>query len=685
MDTLHAAAAPGRSRERVLVTGHRGFVGSLLVEHLLADGVDVVGVDAHWFRSGRGRAWQDVEAEELGSCDAVVHLGGIADDRAADADPDGARTIITDDTVDLARRCRAAGVTRFVFASSSAVYGRTADPVDEAHPTDPQSLYAAAKLDAETQVLALADGRFAPVALRFGSGFGWSPANRFDLVVNKMTLLGLRDGRIGSQSTGTSHRPFVHVADMAAAARHVLSIAVDGDAGACFNVVHPEGNRTIGEVLGIVAAETGAILDPPGTAVDPRDYRIDPAALLATGFTYAWPLERGVRSLAAHLRHRPVHDPLPWDRRATVERPAETGSASWPLVTPSALGEAEQRAYLADVAELTRSSRYRLVGGHTDRAAELVAEAFELPTSHRALLLRSGTDSLTLALQRCGVGAGDRVVVPDQAFHAVAATVLRLGAVPVLADIDPTDFNLSAAAVEKVLEAGGITAVVAVDNYGTPADWPALGDVCRSAGVPLVLDACESLGARRPDGPAITHVDLVAVSFSFTKPVHAAGMGGALLGPVDALDEVAADPRYLVRQTMLPELNAAYLVRAWPHLEDNIVRLRAVYDRYRAELEPRGLVAQAEHGRGTRLHAPFLVPADGPWTRDALLDALAAAGVGAAAQFPSQAHLLDLTPTSPVAADVAARVVSLPSGAGLDLGDAERIARTVGAVYDSIS
>ena len=233
------------------------------------------------------------------------------------------------------------------------------------------------------------------------------------------------------------------------------------------------------------------------------------------------------------------------------------------------------------------------------------------------------------------------------------------------------------------LEAGGVTAVVAVDNYGTPADWTSLGEACRTARVPLILDACESLGARRSEGPAVADADLIAVSFSFTKPVHAAGMGGALIGPAALINAAASDPRHLVRQTMLPEVNAAYLVRAWPRLADNIARLRENYSCYQEVLEPLGFRPQVEYGTSTRLHAPFLIPVDAPWRRDEFLEALNTAGVGAAAQFPSQSNLLGMGSTCPTAADIAARVVSLPSGAGLGAGDAPRVANLVASVFRS--
>ena len=164
------------------------------------------------------------------------------------------------------------------------------------------------------------------------------------------------------------------------------------------------------------------------------------------------------------------------------------------------------------------------------------------------------------------------------------------------------------------------------------------------------------------------------MSFSFTKPIHAAGMGGALCAPTEEIKRVTAAPEQLVRQARLPELNAAYLCESWSSLHDNIAHLREVYDIYTKALEPRGFQAQAEVGISTRIHAPFLLPAAIANRREELLRSSEASGVQARAQFPSQSRLLGLGRAPAVSADVGARVVSLPSGAGLDLNLIPKIA-----------
>jgi dTDP-4-amino-4,6-dideoxygalactose transaminase len=169
------------------------------------------------------------------------------------------------------------------------------------------------------------------------------------------------------------------------------------------------------------------------------------------------------------------------------------------------------------------------------------------------------------------------------------------------------------------------------------------------------------------------------VSFSFTKPVHAAGAGGALATSAKTATRILEADHLLSRQVQLPELNAAFLARTWAQLAANVERLRGQYERYRAVLEPLGFVPQPDRGRSTRLHAPFLLPAGStPTDRERLVALLDAVGIEARPMFPSQSRLLGLGAPPPVSADVDARVLCFPTGSGLLVPDvAERVAAVV--------
>jgi dTDP-4-amino-4,6-dideoxygalactose transaminase len=331
---------------------------------------------------------------------------------------------------------------------------------------------------------------------------------------------------------------------------------------------------------------------------------------------------------------------------------------------------------MSDLSDILTTGRYRVGDGHAATVASLLADQYDLPTEWDVLTFRSGTDALSRALAGLGVGAGARVGVPDLAYHAVAGVVLMAGGTPVPLDVDPDDWNLSVAAVADALSVDGLDAVIAVDNYGTPCDRAGLGDLCHRWEVPLVLDACESLGADDPSGlPVSQHVDAVAVSFSFTKPVHAAGAGGALAASEKVTARLLETEHLLSRQVQLPELNAAFLARTWAQLDANVERLRGQYERYRAVLVPRGFVAQPERGRGTRLHAPFLLP-DGSTQadRNRLVALLGDAGIEARPMFPSQSRVLGLGAAPPVSAEVDRRVLCFPTGSGLMVPDvADRV------------
>lgn len=346
------------------------------------------------------------------------------------------------------------------------------------------------------------------------------------------------------------------------------------------------------------------------------------------------------------------------------------------LVHPARLGPVAQARFDAAAADILSSARYRVDDGHAAAVAGLVADRLRLPGRWAVLPLRSGTDALVRALRLAGAGPGREVVLPDLAFHAVAAAVLEIGAVPVVADISPVDWNLDPGSVAACL--GPRTAcVVAVDNYGTPVDLAPLAELTRAAGVALVLDACESLGATVPDGGPARHADLVVTSFSFTKPVHAAGMGGALCGPASVVDAAGRDPLLLGPQLRLPELNAAYLVAAWPSLDANVARLRALHGRYVAAGAALGCTSQGGSPGSTRLHTGLLAPSAAE--RERLVRALASLGVPTRDYFPSQARLLGLGAAPPVSAKVADRVFCLPGGPAMPDADLERVLAALAA------
>lgn len=296
---------------RVLVTGHRGYIGSVLTTVLTHSRFEVVGLDSDLYQGcDFGRATddvasfdmdiRDVEYTDLLSFDAVIHLAALTDDGAT------SNAALMDEinhlaTIRLAEQCKKAGVSRFVFASSCSVYGRSPRRTNgEVDQTNPIGAYAQSKLQAEHGLRQLADEHFMPVLMRCATAYGVSPRLRMDTVVNDFVASSVVQGRINMRTAGTAWRPLVHVEDVARAYASVLTAPSDKIADMTFNLAAPGENYRIVEV-----AEKTAELMPSTTwtatdnCFDERTYKVDGTRLLAAlpHFEYRWSLGIGIRQL----------------------------------------------------------------------------------------------------------------------------------------------------------------------------------------------------------------------------------------------------------------------------------------------------------------------------------------------------------------------------------------------------
>jgi nucleoside-diphosphate-sugar epimerase len=305
---------------RVLVTGHRGYIGSVLTPLLRAAGHDVVGLDNGYFEGctfgspppdepGLRLDVRDAEPSHLEGFAAVIHLAGLSNDPLGDLDPS-----LTDDinhraAVHLARLARAAGVERFLFASSCSNYGAAGDDfLTEEAPLNPVTPYGRSKVDVEAALRPLADDRFSPVYLRASTAYGASPRLRFDLVVNNLTAWAFTTGRVLLKSDGSPWRPVVHVDDIAQAYLAALEAPRDAVHDRAFNVGATTENYRIRELAEIVAAVVpGCRIEyAPGAGPDKRCYRVDCNRIARTlpSFKPQWTARRGVEQLyAAYRRH----------------------------------------------------------------------------------------------------------------------------------------------------------------------------------------------------------------------------------------------------------------------------------------------------------------------------------------------------------------------------------------------
>ncbi|CRK49519.1 UDP-glucose 4-epimerase [Rhodococcus sp. RD6.2] len=303
---------------RVLVTGHQGYLGTVMVPVLRAAGHHVVGLDTGLFADCvLGPApddpptiavdLRDVAANQLTGFDAVIHLAALSNDPLGSLDPEITYDINHHASVRLARIAKDAGVKRFLYASTCSVYGAAGDElVTEQASLRPLTPYAESKVRVEDDVASLADSGFSPVFLRNATAFGFSPRLRADIVLNNLVGLALLTGEVRVLSDGTPWRPLVHARDIAAAFACALDAPVDRIHCSAFNVGTEENNLTVAEIASAVAEVVpGSTVTITGeSGADARSYRVDFSSIRTGlgGFEAKWTIADGAVELYRQYR-----------------------------------------------------------------------------------------------------------------------------------------------------------------------------------------------------------------------------------------------------------------------------------------------------------------------------------------------------------------------------------------------
>src|SRR5258705_9997110 len=297
---------------RILVTGHQGYLGTVMVPILQAAGHDVVGLDSGFFADcvlgptpndapDVQVDLRDVTSEHVSGFDAVVHLGALSNDPLGALDPQITYDINHHASVRLARLAKDAGVRRFLYASTCSVYGSAGeDLVTESAPLRPLTPYAESKVRVEDDVAAIADDSFSPVFLRNATAFGFSPRLRADIVLNNLDGQAVLTGDVRVLSDGTPWRPLVHARDIATGFLVALEAPIHEVHCAAYNVGTESNNLTVAEIAqSVVDVVPGAKLLITGeTGPDPRSYRVDFSAFRhALGFEAAWSIPEGAAEL----------------------------------------------------------------------------------------------------------------------------------------------------------------------------------------------------------------------------------------------------------------------------------------------------------------------------------------------------------------------------------------------------
>lgn len=303
---------------KILVTGHRGYIGPHLVNILKEAGHHVTGVDIGYFDSCNWEPFPAADKEitgdfralterDLEGFDCICHLAGISNDPMGDLDEKLTYDMNRDGSIDLAKRAKNAGVPRYLFSGSCSIYGKGEKlDLDETANYNPVSAYAVSKVETELKVAPLADKNFSPAFLRNATAYGHSPNLRIDLVANNLLACALARGDIRIMSDGSPWRPLVHCKDIARAFMLLAEAPREKIHNQSINIGANKENYQVRDVGDAVQRlmPNAKIVYTGEVGPDPRNYRVnfDKLYSLFPEFRLEYSLQSGLEELYSKYR-----------------------------------------------------------------------------------------------------------------------------------------------------------------------------------------------------------------------------------------------------------------------------------------------------------------------------------------------------------------------------------------------